>query len=102
MDGKFFQVPEFSSELCEPIVKGVALEQLAQVTGLKGTTIICFPYKSKDQIPNLNQFVRMLDRAAQENPMVVVLVIKMLAARYQMFAESLDNLGREVRRHNGG
>lgn len=87
-------------EMCAALIAVVPAEEFAEATGLNANSISCFSYKSKGNIPNLLQFGIMLDKAFEENPQAVVQVLKKMAARYKVFADSLEALGREVARNN--
>jgi hypothetical protein len=87
---------DFASELCGELIAAVEVEELARATGLNPNTIYCFSYKTKAQVPNLAQFGMMLERVDEVNPAAVVKVIKRLAARFGVFAESLERLGNQV------
>lgn len=102
MAGKKIEWADLASEICADLVAAVDAEKLAHATGLNPNSIYCFGYKSKPQTLNLVQFGLMLDRVQEENPVVVARVIKKLAAHFGMFAESLENLARDVARNNGG
>lgn len=103
MAGKKFEWQELASELCSELIAAVDVEELARATGMNPNTIYCYGYKTKTQIPNMVQFGIILDRVWEENPAATVRVMKKLCARYGMAAESLEALGREVKRlGNGG
>lgn len=102
MAAKKYEWLELASDLCSELIAAVDVEELARATGMNPNTIYCYGYKTKSQVPNLAQFGMMLDRVGEENPAAVVRVLKRLCARFGLAAESLENLSREIRRHNGG
>lgn len=89
---------EMAAELCADLNAQVDVEELARATGLQGNTIFCFGYKNKGNYPNLMQLIKILDRAQELRPEAVRKFLKRLAARYEVWAEALEALRRELGR----
>lgn len=96
-----FEWDDFLSDLCRDTLTGIDLTRIKERTHLSDNTLYCFGNRNKPQIPNMKQWGIILDEAYKQRPENVRQAKKKMCARFGMFAESLENLGADVKRNDG-
>lgn len=95
-----FHWDDFLSDLCRDVLNGIDLTRIKERTHLSDNTIHCFTNRNKPQIPNMKQWGIILDEAGKQHPENVRQALKRYCAYFNMFCESLEILGRDVKRNN--
>lgn len=96
-----FYWDDFISDLCRDTLHGIDLTRILERTKLSSNTIACFCLRTKPQIPNMKQWGIILDEAFKQQPENVLRAQKKICAHFGIYCDSLENLGRDVRRNNG-
>lgn len=96
-----FYWDDFISDLCRDTLNGIDLTRIKERTKLSENTIYCFTNRNKPQIPNSKQLGIILDEARKQRPENVRQVIKRFCAHFEMVAESLEVLEKEVKANGG-
>lgn len=96
-----FSWDDFLSDLCKDTLNGVDLTRIKERTGLSDNTLHCFGNRNKPQVPNMKQWGIILEEAQKQHPENVLQAQKRLCAHFGIYAESLENLSRDVKRNNG-
>lgn len=97
-----FEWDDFISDLCRDTLNGIDLTRIKERTKLSDNTLHCFTNRNKATIPNMKQFGIILEEAQKQRPENVLQAQKRLCAHFGIFAESLENLIKDVKWGNGG